>query len=257
IRATYCVPRKPNRKNALQIVVNGITYEKNIWAGYGFGSQYNWYFQANARGYAALALDRPGHGANPARPDPLRVIQPQLNVEIFRVIIRAAYGHSYGSSLGLMLAEQDPTAVDAYVLTGVSSAQNPAPVRDGTWLPAALFDPIRFQGVPLGYIVLVNQTQRTLAMYASGFDPAIAAYDFATQDTISNGEAGALVTKPATKYTRSLLVVTGDKDIFYCSPPMTAAQCEAILVKTRVDGDRIYWFEINKDLLNTILNGDL
>jgi len=73
ITGTYCVLRVLKRKDTLEILVYGITYNKTMWAGMGFSDQYNWHKHANAQGYATLALDRLGYSLS-SYPDPLNVV---------------------------------------------------------------------------------------------------------------------------------------------------------------------------------------
>lgn len=62
----YCKPHPASRpchprRDALQILVHGITYNKDMWSGLGLGEQYNWHTAANAEGYHTLTIDRVGH----------------------------------------------------------------------------------------------------------------------------------------------------------------------------------------------------
>lgn len=252
IKGTHCVPKK-GKATALQILVHGITYNKTMWAGMGFPSdEYNWHAQATARGYATLALDRLGHGANPQRPDPLSVVQPQIQIDIMHEIFSAvrsrnaplnvlkqAYdkvvfvGHSYGSYLGAALATQYPADADALVLTGYSSYLDFDDVINAEWVSAADHDPSWF-GADLakGYVAMADAAQREAAFFAGGFDAAIPPVDFAYEDTLTVGEIGALgaILGPAVGYTGDVLAVTSVQDAFFCEAP--ADKCEAHLAAT-------------------------
>ncbi|KAK4161250.1 putative cardiolipin-specific deacylase, mitochondrial [Cladorrhinum sp. PSN259] len=254
IKGTYCVPAKNVRsKDTLEVLVHGITYNKTMWEGMGFGSEYDWHKYANSRGYATLALDRLGHGANPQFPDPLNVVQPQMHVEITREIMAAArnkkspvnvlgrafekvifVGHSYGSFLGVALAEQYPSAADALVLTGFSNYLDFSAVIDAQWVPAADHDRARWGGgVPQGYVVMGNETER-IAFYDGAYNPAMPSVDFQYEDTLTVGEIGALsaILGPAPSYTGPVLVATPVQDVFFCEEPL--ARCEYHLNATRV-----------------------
>jgi hypothetical protein len=87
INGLYCKPLLGN-PNKLQVLVHGITYNKDYWSGLGFGDLYNWHPFANLHGYATLAVDRVGHGSNPQRPDPFNVVQAPVHVETLHQIIR-------------------------------------------------------------------------------------------------------------------------------------------------------------------------
>ncbi|KAK3939767.1 putative cardiolipin-specific deacylase, mitochondrial [Diplogelasinospora grovesii] len=248
VNGLYCEPRGQKRKaDTLEVLVHGITYNKTMWSGMGFGSPYDWLAYANSRGYAALSIDRVGHGTNPERPDPLNVVQPQLHVETLHYLFNAArsghnrafggrnfdkvvfVGHSYGCFLGTALASQHPGDADAMVLTGFATTIDFSDVTNAQWAGAAHVMPQRFAGVPLGYVALVQQAQRTASFYAGAYDPAIPPVDFAYEDTLSCGEVGALgsILQPAAGYANPVLVVTAVDDAFFCKPPK--ATCEGIL----------------------------
>jgi len=217
----------------------------------GFGDQYDWHKYANSRGYATLALDRLGHGENPQYPDPLNVVQPQMHVEIMREIMTAArdkkspvnvlgrgfkkvvfVGHSYGSFLGVALAEQYPTVADALVLTGFSNYLDFDAVINAKWVSAATHDPTRWAGVPQGYVVMGEAAERVV-FYDGNYDHAMPAVDFQFEDTLTVGEIGALsaILGPAPSYNGPVLVPTPVQDVFFCEEPL--AQCEYHLNATR------------------------
>lgn len=270
IKGTYCAPggAKPARGQAdtLEVLVHGITYNKSMWAGLGFGPPYDWHAHANARGYATLALDRLGHGDNPARPDPLGVVQPQMHVEILHAVLAAVrgggsnanananplgrtfdrvvlVGHSYGSFLGAALAGLYPDDADALVLTAYNSYADFTAVIEADWVQAGAAaaaeeeeekEKEKKEAVPpAGYLAMASEAQRTAAFYfGDRFDAAIPPVDFALQDTITPGEIGALgalvaAASPAADYAGSVLVATAVHDVFFCRPP--AAACEALL----------------------------
>ncbi|KAK0726297.1 Alpha/Beta hydrolase protein [Apiosordaria backusii] len=257
IIGTYCVPsQQTTDKNALQVLVHGITYGKDYWAGLGFGDEFNWHLAANARGYATLAIDRLGHGENPQRPDPLTVVQPQMHVEILHQIMAAVrnksppsplnvlgrgydkviwVGHSYGSFLGSTIARQFPADADVIVLTGFSTTENFTDVLTVSWTAAAHHAPAT-GNLPFGYLTLANEADRTSVFYAGDFDPALPPLDFWLEDTITDGEAAVIpiLLEPAPEYTKPVFVATGAQDVFFCNDP-TVAECEAKLAKSRVD----------------------
>jgi pimeloyl-ACP methyl ester carboxylesterase len=251
ISGTYCTPKNPQTAKALQILVHGITYNKTMWAGMGFGAPYDWHAAATARGYATLALDRLGHGANPQRPDPLTVVQPQLQLDLLAAIFAAArttsalnvlhqayekvifVGHSYGSFLGAALAAQHPSAADALVLTGYSSYLDFSDVINADWVSAAEHDPARFgAGLAKGYVTMGDAAQRAGAFFAGAYDAAIPAVDFAGEDTLTVGEIGALgaILGPAVSYEGPVLAVTAVEDAFFCEAPKE--KCEEHLRAT-------------------------
>jgi pimeloyl-ACP methyl ester carboxylesterase len=248
IKGTYCVPK--NRKaDTLQVLVHGITYNKSMWAGFGLDDKYNWHAYANARGYASLAFDRLGHGDNPQRPDPLTVVQPQLQIDIFHQIISSVrgadnvlkqkfdkvvwVGHSWGSYLGAAFAAQYPADIEALVVTGYNNYLDFSSVIAADWVSAGDFNPARFgAGLAKGYVTMSQLAQRISGFYAGGFDAAIPPVDFAYEDTLTVGEIGGLpaILGPAAGYTGHVLAVTGVDDILFCLPPL--AKCEELLNET-------------------------
>jgi pimeloyl-ACP methyl ester carboxylesterase len=259
IKGTYCVPKGHAKHTlttpTLQVLVHGITYNKTVWSGMGFPA-YSWHTHANARGYATLALDRLGHGDNPQRPDPLTVVQPQVQLDILHQILTtirtpkshsnplkttyrriALVGHSYGSLLATAFAAQHPDsdsgAPDAIILTGYSTtATDSTGAATTEWTSARDHDPARF-GADLarGYVVMASGAQRTAAFYGGGYDAAVAAVDFRYEDTVTSGEIGAVGTVPgvAVGYGGHVLSVTGVQDVFFCEPPRE--RCEEWLEK--------------------------
>lgn len=98
INGVYCKPLLV-KHNALQLLVHGITYDKTYWSGLGFGNLYNYQDFAGLNGYATLAIDRLGHGANSQRPDPFTVVQAPVHIEIFHQLIYTIRSTS-GNPLG-------------------------------------------------------------------------------------------------------------------------------------------------------------
>jgi hypothetical protein len=69
-------------------------------------------------------------------------------------------------------------------------------------------------------------------MYAGAYDPAIPPVDFASEDTLTVGEIGALsaILGDAVGYSGHVLVVTSVDDAFFCETPKDT--CEAHLAST-------------------------
>ena len=108
--------------------------DRNWWSAFG-NEGYSWEEYAKGRGYPTLAIDRPGNGASSHRSDPVTMLQAPYEMEILNQLIntlrgprspipafkRLVYvGHSYGSIIGNRLAIKYPSAVDAYILTGLA-----------------------------------------------------------------------------------------------------------------------------------------
>ncbi|CAH0026877.1 unnamed protein product [Clonostachys rhizophaga] len=250
INGIYCSPTREKSGQALQVLVHGITYDKSIWSGTGYGAQYDWQAFATNQGYHTLAIDRLGHGSNPERPDPLAVVQGSFHIEMIHKLIsivrnqsgnplgrtfnKVVYvSHSYGGWVGTGLIARYPKDVDAMVLTGFSTVPNFAPFANSKLRSAALLAPGRFPGLPLGYITFGESSGRKAAFFAGNFDPAFPALDYASQETWTIGETGSLgftSTSPV-DYTGPLFLATGADDAIFCQPPKTA--CEALVQNSK------------------------
>ncbi|KAK0718968.1 Alpha/Beta hydrolase protein [Apiosordaria backusii] len=262
INGIYCKPTKSVKKqrNALQILVHGITYNSAMWGGYHFGDRYNWHAYANGQGYHTLAIDRLGHGLNSKQLDPNSVIQPGLQVEIYRQLIQSIrsntssnslrrkfadiiyVGHSYGSQIALPLARLYPDLTSALVLTGWSSTTNLSEVQKFNLASASSIYPFRFPDVSKGYLAMANESLRTSMFYYGGYDPAIPPFDFANQDIVTVGEfaanadPGGLLAIPPSNYTKPVMVITGVEDGVFCvQPGVDPRECDKLLEKTKTD----------------------
>ncbi|KAK4197168.1 retinal pigment epithelial membrane protein-domain-containing protein [Triangularia verruculosa] len=261
INGIYCRPTRKvkKRRDALQILVHGITYNSTMWGGYHFGDRYNWHAYANAEGYHTLAIDRLGHGLNSKALDPNNVVQPSLQVEIYRQLIQSIrstatnslqkrfsniiyVGHSYGSQIALPLARLYPELTSALVLTGWTSTTNLSEVQKFNLASASSIYPLRFPGLAKGYLAMVDEALRKSLFYYGGFDPAIPAFDFANQDIVTVGEfaanagPGGLFSIPPENYTKPVMVITGVEDFVFCvQPGVPPRECEKLLEKSKTD----------------------
>ena len=251
--ATYCEPRGRHyrrKHRMLQVLVHGMTYNKEMWAGLGFSEAYNWHAYATRAGYHTIAVNRLGRGPLTHFPDPIRenqsALQDTLTQELLMQLRRGGIaglrlpsfdkivyvGHSFGSALGNHVARDNPRAADAYVLTGYSSTVALPINLQLDFASAAIVNPARFPGLPLGYWAGKNVPVRTSYFYAGNFDPALPQIDFDTHDTFAVGEglSPGFETR-VTAFTGPVLVVTGDLDILFC--PEGAAACPETLERTR------------------------
>ncbi|KAB5566210.1 Alpha/Beta hydrolase protein [Coniochaeta sp. 2T2.1] len=250
INAIYCRPLISSPDDVLEILVHGISYNKTMWSGLGFGDYYNWHTFANLNGYHTLAIDRLGHGTSD-HPDPFALVEGVLQVEIMHQLIaliksssnnplgrsfgKIAYvGHSYGSFIGGAHARIYPDDIDALVLTGFSTAIVFDPVANLQLASAANLCPERFPNTPLGYVTTAVESEREAAFYAGLYDHDIPQVDFAYKDTVTDGEVAGLgfILQPAFGYTNPVLLVTGVNDALFCHPPISS--CRATLDASRV-----------------------
>lgn len=239
ISARYCEPpgASPHR-DAIQLLVHGITYTKDYWSALGMsGDQsrlYSWVDVATRRGYATLSIDRAGDGAS-SHPNPFHTDQVSLHAAVANQIagelkrgqiIRGRsfenviyVGHSLGSVIGVELAATYPDAVDALMLTGFAASSNSPLVLKTGLLPAKEALPARFGSLDDGYLVTSSRPGRQKAFYGRNgtFDPQVSALDFDIQQTVSVGEL-ATVSRlmVASNYSGPVTVITGDQDAAFC-----------------------------------------
>ncbi|KAL4767088.1 Alpha/Beta hydrolase protein [Aspergillus nidulans var. acristatus] len=245
ISARYCEPKGPSpRRDAIQLLVHGITYTKDYWFALGMsGVQsrlYSWVDYATRRGYATLSIDRAGDGAS-SHPNPFHTDQIPLHAAVANQIAvrlkrgeiirgrpfeKVIYvGHSLGSMIGVELAATYPDAVDALMLTGYA-AESDSPLLLETGLsPAKAALPARFGSLDDGYLVTSSLFGRQKAFYGRNgtFDPQVSALDFGIQQTVSVGEmATASLAKIATNYSGPVTVITGNHDAIFCFVNVTS-----------------------------------
>jgi pimeloyl-ACP methyl ester carboxylesterase len=232
---TYCTPTSIFDRNTLQVLVHGITYNKTMWFGLGYGDQYNWPAYAAAQGYHTLSINRLGHGTTHPRLDPTDVVQSPIQVELLhqlaiairtghqsalpRTFGKIAYvGHSFGSLLAVTLAAKYPDDADALVLTGYS-ASLVFPWSGFPFEPVVSLFPQRYTTAPFGYLSVSSEAVREASFYAGDYDPRIPYGDFLYEDTVTSGELSTFgpTLGPASAYTKPVLLVTGGDDAVFCS----------------------------------------
>lgn len=241
ISARYCEPSGTSpRRDAVQLLVHGITYTKDYWSALGLsGDQsqlYSWVDFAARRGYATLSIDRAGDGAS-SHPNPFHVDQISLHAAVAnhiaiqlkqgQIILGQSFenviyvGHSLGSVIGVELATTYPDAVDALVLTGFANlSASPSPLVLNTGLlPAREAYPARFGNLDEGYLVTSSMSARQKAFYGRNgtFDPKVSALDFSVQQTVSVGEMATVrQLKVASNYSGPVTVIIGEQDAAFC-----------------------------------------
>ncbi|KAH6699741.1 hypothetical protein BKA61DRAFT_582913 [Leptodontidium sp. MPI-SDFR-AT-0119] len=227
IAARYCEPeiKVPSKQKTLQILVHGITYDRNYWSGDGppgssyHGDQYSWIAFASKLGYPTLSIDRLGNGLSD-HPDPVNIVQIPAQIEtIHELILKARagtlpgpatprafnkivyVGHSLGSSLGNGLNVKYPEDSDATILTGFSNTLN------GPFFGNSLAPTI----VPAA----------TSFYYPGGYDPELLTLDYSLSGTVTLGEltSALLGSTVALRYQGPVFVVTGQHDSIFCNLP--------------------------------------
>jgi pimeloyl-ACP methyl ester carboxylesterase len=244
ISGRFCEPevQVPGRSDTIQLLVHGITVDKNYWSGGGFpegldGDVYSWIAYASKLGFPTLSIDRLGY-ANSSHPDPVLEVQVPAQVEVHHDIItklrngdiggrkfsKVAYiGHSFGSVLGNSHSSTYPNDVDALILTGYTKFIKPTlpgiavtPLA----LPAVLVSS-RYSDLDLGYMAMSYDAGRVSLLFTndeSEWPQEIIPLDRSTQDTVTVGEfiSAIFSTDVANDYTGPVQVITGHKDQVFC-----------------------------------------
>ncbi|GFF56978.1 hypothetical protein IFM46972_10654 [Aspergillus udagawae] len=230
ISLRYCKPPTliPSRESTIQLLVHGITYNKNYWSALrppaalpGPMDRYSWVRYAAEHGYATISIDRMGNGLS-SRPDPYTVDQLAMHVSIIHKLVRALrtgtllgrpfakvvyVGHSFGSVIGYNLVAIHPETVDALFLTGFSIPD----ISTSDLVPVSRLTLGRYSGLSDGYLVSSSPAGRRASFFGSNgtFDPEIARMDFEMQDTVAAGEFLIGNTAPPVNYAGPVAVMSG------------------------------------------------
>lgn len=252
IAGTFCSPLRhvAARQDTLQVLVHGITYTRDYWAGpathdIGLGAtNQSWIYYAAQQGYSVLAIDRLCNGKS-SHPNGLLECQLPLESAVVANVLDMArngslpgietqfnkiiyVGHSYGSLMGNFIAATNPSAMDQLHLTGFSerlALGASSVLLRPSWHPASLTDPARYSGLDAAYILATSREGCDKVFYHGDMDAAVEDYAWKTRGTVTVGElltalAGQF---PAPGYKSDVFVVNGDADNLFCaSDPITA-----------------------------------
>ncbi|KAK9492587.1 catalytic protein [Lipomyces doorenjongii] len=241
----------------VQFLVHGIGFDKSYWD---FAKQYSYIDVAAAAGYPTFSYDRLGTGASD-HPDPIRVVQSSIQVEIAHVLIQSlrdgrfgghrfdnvvGVGHSYGSIQSVGVTVKYPQDLDAVVLTGFSTNTNSFGLifADFNLAIANENQPLRFGDLPNGYLVTGSSISNQFAFFRyPHFDPkisvtrlqflAVFALDEATKQTLTIGEAFTITSPimPAKDFTGPVDVVLGQYDMSFCQANCYAPGDQSLMVQ--------------------------
>lgn len=205
VAGTLCRPNG-NRERTLQILIHGSTYNRSYWDYPYMPERYSYVRDANAAGFATLAIDRLGSGASDRPPGPLVSVNATANT-VHQIVsaIRSGtafggnghrdrfdrivlVGHSFGANIAWTEAGTYGD-VDGVILTAISHDMNPpGAILTQTYAWPAELDPL-FANVslPPGYITSIPGRRDELFYHLPGASPAVIAVDEATKDTLPIG----------------------------------------------------------------------
>ena len=243
MRGRFCEPEVdvPSNRDRLQILVHGITFDRNYWSALdlpGYETNHSWIDYASKQGYPTLSVDRLGNGVSD-HPDRTFAVTLSNHVDTFHDLITQIrnnrslgrsfaeiiyVGHSYGSLVGNLLSEDHPSDVDRLVLTGFSK-QTLLTIAGKSFttalFPAPFIDTGRFGRLSLSYLSSNSKSGRHHLCFSTtnSYPPEMADRDFAQRGTVSLGEVftGIPAPYPAPAYPGKVFVLTGDEDSIFCS----------------------------------------
>lgn len=250
IYGQYCKPANYTPKT-LQLLVHGGTYKSSYWNFPGFDGKYSYVHDANAVGYATLAIDRLGYGQS-TRP-PSQNVTYDNEISTLHAVVQAvrsgtlgihvqkieAVGHSLGSGDVVGDAAAYPQDFDAIILTGYGQAVSPIVAQ----MNALYFEPANSPDLPQFASLHLDSNYETNKPGTRGegglyylplADPAVVAADQASEDTVTKTELASRPqggTVPTAQLSVPVLLADGRFDSHYCldnalgQPPHVTPNC--------------------------------
>lgn len=214
IAGRYCTPEVYNasRADTVQLLAHGVGYDRNYWSGEGLpgsaqqvnGTEYSWVDYASQQGYPTFSMDRICNGRS-SHAEGLEC-QTTLNAATIHNVVQQLrqgavggksfkkvilVGHSEGSVIANVHAQQYPTDVDAYVLTGFSDRfANGAVSVVALYLPvpAAAVFPEKYGTLGPDYTVSGSRSGFEAAFYHGSYTEQLVDIDFANRGPLPLGE---------------------------------------------------------------------
>ncbi|KAF2163126.1 hypothetical protein M409DRAFT_57793 [Zasmidium cellare ATCC 36951] len=240
IAGRYCEPANSiaSRSITLQVLVHGITFDRNYWSGEGApgqglnGTSYSWIDYASEQGYPTLSVDRICNGQS-SKPNGLLVCQVPFNAEVLHGVVEAARNgsvggrpfekHSEGSLIGNSLSQQYPDDVDTYIQTGYTPfliLGGPGLVVAGGYIPALLADPVKFADVTdITYLAGTSVSGVEANFFAGQYSRQVADFAYDHRGTATTREIASipLGELPAPGFKGAALAMNGERDQAFCA----------------------------------------
>jgi pimeloyl-ACP methyl ester carboxylesterase len=198
-----------------------------------FQGQYSWMYHAASQGYATLAIDNLGNGHSD-RPDPVRVVQPPMQLSVILGILTGLRAgslpnlpkynkiiigtHSFGSVLGRLISTIFPTrGADAYILTATAKELTGLKQFIGNIQAqaATAVDP-RFKGLAPAYLSATKNIREVIYGLDGSFDPKMAAWDAKYPHVFAAGEIATPRDSMVSSFAGPVMVITGRQDQIAC-----------------------------------------
>jgi pimeloyl-ACP methyl ester carboxylesterase len=266
ISSTLCVPKKgADSSKALQVLTHGVGLDHSYWD---FLPGYSYVDVAAKHGASTFSYDRLGvaKSSTPEGDDPLQVIQGPMEVVILDTLIKLlkaghvgdkkyqkiiSTGHSYGSVLTVGLTHSYPDAVDAAILTGMTTNSTGLPffIAGLNAEIANRNNPLRFGHLNNGYLVSQNAISAQTAFLHYPGTPAGALETLElNKQTVTMGVllTLGLILQPAPKFTGPVFVANGINDIPFClgdceyPTDLSAAVPKVLYPNSNVTGTKNY-----------------
>ena len=217
---------------AIQLLLSGSTYGSVYWDFPYQSPHYSYVRAACKAGYVTINIDRIGIGKSSHPPgDDVTIYSNAYVVDQIIKALRSGQmgdvsfdhvilvGHSLGSTISLIIAEQYPDDIDGVILEGFLH-KGVTPRGLSTEFYPANQDP-RFSHLNLD--VNYNTTEpgkRTIFYHLPNADQAVIEMDEETKETLTNGEIKSSLGTIGSKKSKLLMVPTliiiGQFDAFFC-----------------------------------------
>ncbi|ETN44320.1 uncharacterized protein HMPREF1541_10500 [Cyphellophora europaea CBS 101466] len=240
ISGDLCTPNNPGPKSStIQLLTNGIGYNRTYWDFYLPGSdnpQYSHVHAATAAGYSTLSWNR--LGASPSTiADPYSEVQALVEVGILISLTGLAragkipgqaeppaniihVGHSFGSQLTIGMAALAPEVSDGIVITGLAGDASSLATTLGTvaFQLANENNPERFpkEVYSNGWLTWNSELEQQYIFFSyPNFDPAVLAASEAIKQPLAIGEifAGGALPTQAPDFSNPVLYLASEHDI--------------------------------------------
>ncbi|KAJ7597687.1 hypothetical protein C8J56DRAFT_326191 [Mycena floridula] len=236
VHGVFCQPEN-GRTDVIQLLVHGITYSNHYWSppieefqNYSYAS-----FSCE-RGFSSLAIDCLGVGLS-SRPASSSDVQYPTSAGTISQVARylrtssilpgvkpfdkiIGVGHSLGSGLLNFgaLAEGGNFPFDGLILTGyLNSSIAVSPT--GILFPATDIDPLRWNGLDVGYSTTNSSRNLFYPSDLNSFSPRMLLLDDLTKDlgTISTFVQLPAASFPVLGFEGDVVKIVGSEDGFWCS----------------------------------------
>ncbi|UNI13903.1 hypothetical protein JDV02_000598 [Purpureocillium takamizusanense] len=239
LATTYCEP-SGGPSDSLQILTHGVGFDRSYWDFPYHNHNYSYVNKALDAKYSTLSWDRLGIGAS-SHGDPVNDIQIFLEVAALKAltdIVKGGklpgvsqqhkkvvhVGHSFGSAMTFALVDRYPDITNGIVLTGFSQV----PSFMGNFALGSNFAPVKENHhlkdkYAVGYVAPKSDIGVHIDFFGpDDFDPDLLCVAAQKGQPAAVGELLTVGSTGMTnKFTGSVLIITGDRDVPFCGGDCT------------------------------------